>query len=456
MFHLSRLSRILISASLGVLAGNLLFLLLPSVPSVSRIISSATPSFGGDTKFLILYFLFWSILGGATGAFVWKRTKDAGVVSPNRPKTGFTLIELLVVVAIVAIVAIVVVYTINPVELFRRARDSTRLSDLDTITKAISIYQTDVSSGSLGNASTTYISIPDPAATSTAGTDCTSLGLPSLPSGWSWHCAASSTYRNVNGTGWIPLNFKQISFGSPLGSLPVDPVNTTSTGEYYTYVTGGSYELTAMLESDKYADVAINDGDSFPGVYSRRTSSAPLTPGTRDKGLVGYWKLDEGSGTTVYDSSGKGRNGTWYGTGTHYATPGKVGPYTGQFNGIDDRVALCSGCGSLDNFTWVVWFYSSQDPTMVNSGIFGDVNSPRITVSTTSPSNIRIENGFAYPAGGWAGGPAPFTTGVNQTWYHIALVAKNLSSNSPSLSGHPKPANDGHLKTGQRRHPPGH
>ncbi len=25
-----------------------------------------------------------------------------------------------------------------------------------------------------------------------------------------------------------------------------------------------------------------------------------------------------------------------------------------------------------------------------------------------------------------------------------------------SLSGHPKPANDGHLKTGQRRHPPGH
>jgi len=24
------------------------------------------------------------------------------------------------------------------------------------------------------------------------------------------------------------------------------------------------------------------------------------------------------------------------------------------------------------------------------------------------------------------------------------------------LSGHPKPANDGHLKTGQRRHPPGH
>jgi hypothetical protein len=32
----------------------------------------------------------------------------------------------------------------------------------------------------------------------------------------------------------------------------------------------------------------------------------------------------------------------------------------------------------------------------------------------------------------------------------------NLNADHYGLSGHPKPANDGHLKTGQRRHPPGH
>jgi prepilin-type N-terminal cleavage/methylation domain-containing protein len=340
MFHFSRISRILISASLGVLAGNLLFLLLPYVPSAGRIISSATASFGGDTKFLILYSLLWSILGGIAGAFVWKKTKDAGAVSPNRPKTGFTLIELLVVVAIVAIVAIVLVYTINPAELFRRARDSTRLSDLDTITKAISIYQTDVSSGSLGVASTTYISIPDPAATTTAGTNCASLGLPSPPSGWSWHCAASSTYRNTDGTGWIPLNFKQISFGSPLGSLPVDPVNTTSTGEYYTYTTGGSYKLTSRFESEKYTPQAGTDGGPDPALYEVG-SNKDLAPFVG--GLVGWWKFDE-TGTTANDSSGYGNNGTMYSSTTisdlHTTSNCQVGSGCGSFDGTDDYVGV--------------------------------------------------------------------------------------------------------------------
>jgi len=47
-----------------------------------------------------------------------------------------------------------------------------------------------------------------------------------------------------------------------------------------------------------------------PGVYSLKTSPNPLTPGLRDKGLVGYWSFDEGSGTIAYDRSGNNNNGT--------------------------------------------------------------------------------------------------------------------------------------------------
>ncbi len=55
-----------------------------------------------------------------------------------------------------------------------------------------------------------------------------------------------------------------------------------------------------------------------------------------DPGLVGWWRLDEGSGTTAYDSSGNGRHGTLLGN-PQWVT-GKIGgalEFDGQGN---DRV----------------------------------------------------------------------------------------------------------------------
>ena len=40
-------------------------------------------------------------------------------------------------------------------------------------------------------------------------------------------------------------------------------------------------------------------------------SMAPLADADIKTGLVGYWKLDEGVGTTVRDSSGNGNHGTF-------------------------------------------------------------------------------------------------------------------------------------------------
>ena len=54
---------------------------------------------------------------------------------------------------------------------------------------------------------------------------------------------------------------------------------------------------------------AITDGGRMPGVYETG-SNLSLGPFTRDKGLVGYWPLDEASGTIAYDYSGQGNNGT--------------------------------------------------------------------------------------------------------------------------------------------------
>jgi prepilin-type N-terminal cleavage/methylation domain-containing protein len=58
-------------------------------------------------------------------------------------RRGFTLIELLVVIAIIAVLAIVVVLTLNPAQLLKQSRGSGRLSDMNTITSALNIYNED-------------------------------------------------------------------------------------------------------------------------------------------------------------------------------------------------------------------------------------------------------------------------------------------------------------------------
>jgi len=200
-------------------------------------------------------------------------------------KKGFTLIELLVVIAIIAILAVVVVLVLNPAQLLAQSRDSNRVSDLSTISSALSLYQTDQSDASgytLGNASSVYMSYPD------ASSTCGDLSLPTLPSGYTWGCSSASNYRITNNTGWIPVNFSSISSGAPFGSLPIDPTNSTSSGLYYTYTTSGSqYELTAAMESSKYqkggsGDVISGDGASLSTVYAKGTNLAlePLDYGS--------------------------------------------------------------------------------------------------------------------------------------------------------------------------------
>ena len=166
-------------------------------------------------------------------------------------KRGFTLIELLIVIAILAILMVTVIITLNPSELLKQSRDTNRLSDMNTLDNALRIASLD--SLPMGSSSIVYVSLPDPQATSSAGTNCQGLNLPALLPSYTYHCPASSTYRNTNGQGWLPINFTQVSQGSPLPQLPIDPINSSSSQRYYSYITNGTqYTLTANPESNKF------------------------------------------------------------------------------------------------------------------------------------------------------------------------------------------------------------
>ena len=340
---------------------------------------------------------------------------------------GFTLIELLIVIGILAVLAVTAVLVLNPAEYFKKSRDATRLSDLSTTHRAIAFYQTDGGT-SFGASNTVYVSIPDTSAT------CANLGLPSLPDGWAYACSSTVNYRKADSNGWIPVNLTALSYGAVLNILPIDPINTASTGNYYTYVTGGSWELTSLFESEKYADKAINDGDAYPGIYSIRTSQTSLTPGIRDKGLVGYWKFDETdwvnncSTLTIPDYSGYGNSGKSCpaGTGPTSGVSGKIG------NAFDSSPGYMSVLNSESinlNNTITLSFWVKDDGTSTSyTALFSKKTSLLgymiQRLSTTQTIYIRIDT-----SAGTNQTSGRISSVLDENWHYIVFVLDDGNEN---------------------------
>ena len=76
-----------------------------------------------------------------------------------------------------------------------------------------------------------------------------------------------------------------------------------------------------------------------PSFSADRSFCVPGDTATCDP-PVAEWKFDEGSGSTVADSSGNNNTGTWNGIGDRW-TIGKFGK-AGVFNGSDDKLAVTS------------------------------------------------------------------------------------------------------------------
>lgn len=159
---------------------------------------------------------------------------------------GFTLVELLVVIAIIAILAAVVVLIINPLELTRRTRDASRLTDLANIQQAINVaLQEGTAAGQASPACNSDTPDTTCTATSNVGT------------------------RLTNGTGWVSVNFAGQS-NVTVPTLPIDPTNTA--GLHYTYCGNGTHwKIMAHLESEQQTiapnDRRANDGGTDDASY---------------------------------------------------------------------------------------------------------------------------------------------------------------------------------------------
>ena len=159
----------------------------------------------------------------------------------------------------------------------------------------------------------------------------------------------------------------------------------------------------------------------------------PQGIGNLNSGLTGYWKFDDGSGSTAADSSGNGNTGTLVNTPTW--TTGQIGGGIGVVNTSSQYINLnnpstydLTSTGQMTISAWVKSGSSIINSTLgiLKRGATNTVNAPDQYALTSSNTRWRFMagNGTTYtevfgPSGGL----------VANTWYHLTGVidAANLS-----------------------------
>lgn len=170
----------------------------------------------------------------------------------SRKTTGFTLIELLVVIAIIGILAALLVLAINPVEMQRRARDATRMSDFASLQRAIDLAVIDGAP------------VPDTALTATNSTSDTREAAD-----------ATNNYIRIDVSRYLSVLPQDPSFvasGTQTVSVTTGTANTTqdtTAGDmgYSFRADGRNYELNSYLESTTNYLKVLDDGGDDPNVY---------------------------------------------------------------------------------------------------------------------------------------------------------------------------------------------
>ncbi len=175
--------------------------------------------------------------------------------------------------------------------------------------------------------------------------------------------------------------------------------------------TNGTHTLTAAAR-----DAAGNIGTAAVSVT---VASGGTTINT---GLVGYWKFDDGTGTTAADSSGNGNTGTLVNGPTW--TVGKLGQAL-AFDGLSNYVTVPSTAAlNVYPLTVAVWMKTSSTTGVrgiVNKYVAGSYNGYQVFMNSGNLCAwyLRDSTDYVYDGGG-----CPFNVpGYNDNqWHHVAYV----------------------------------
>jgi type II secretion system protein G len=150
----------------------------------------------------------------------------------SQKQRGFTIVELLIVIVVVAILAAITVTAYNGIQ--QRGRDAQRVSDMNTIVKALEMYKVQTGNYPVANGTNEI-----------AG----------------WEVSSKNPHQFL-----LPLKTAGIISG-----VPVDPVNDTTAGIYYKYYRYSAGSNGCDTARGDYYILIVRDAEST----ANQLSSSP-------------------------------------------------------------------------------------------------------------------------------------------------------------------------------------
>jgi len=217
-------------------------------------------------------------------------------------------------------------------------------------------------------------------------------------------------------------------------------------------------------------DVIIYNADYHAMQYCDGTNWVRIggTHAAPEGGLVGWWKLDDGSSgtapTTAADSSGNGNNGTTQGSPT-WTSSGKIGNAL-TFNGSNQYISVPYASSLNISGSWSVssWVKLASTPGSGNvAKIIGrDDSSANANYYIAADNNALCTSGLAWKvgfddSGGTGHDVCYYTTITTGTWYFIAgtwdgttltLYVNGVSAATGTPGAVPTTNNGGDLELG--------
>jgi len=171
--------------------------------------------------------------------------------------------------------------------------------------------------------------------------------------------------------------------------------------------------IAESITTDKlHAEAVTAEKIASLAITTAKLSTVAIKAPT--EGLVGWWTLDDGSGTTAIDSSGNGNDGTLTaGAGAwEDGKSGKAYHFDGAASFIDlttEYIFQAAGAWSISH-----WF-KSDDVSILQNFLSSEANY-NLKYWGITGSKLAI---WGITEAGWRYGD---TTLVSDTWYHVVLV----------------------------------
>jgi len=243
--------------------------------------------------------------------------------------------------------------------------------------------------------------------------------------------ATFSTANKVIEGSYRPVS---ITVGDPIALADFNENGTVDSGDLLIL---SNHWLTAVDSScDMNQDNAVDLRDFAR--FSNYWNPGPELPEL----LQGYWMFDEGTGTTVADSSGFGNHGTIM--GAKWTASGKFG-YALEFDGTDDYVEINGYKGVLgtQSRTLTAWVKTGADRHMDIISWGNNSAGEQWLMSTTGVGSRSEPTGALRldVSGGYITGSTRVT---NDQWHHVAAVLEDdgsadVSDVTLSVDGEPDP-----------------